>query len=86
MYWVTGVLGFILEELVDIFDPLDAVFARRIGKVAIVESGRLTTETSLVQRPLGQRNLERLLRPSELRQRASIHTHTPDGAGTECEE
>ena len=53
---VGRVVGLVLEELVDELDPLDAVvLAGDLGEVEVVD---LLGEQGLVQRPLGQRDLE----------------------------
>ena len=64
---VSRVVGLVLEELVDELDTLDAVLlAGDLGKIEVVD---LLGEEGLVQRPLGQRDLE----CSRLRPRAWPH-------------
>ena len=51
---IPGVLRFVLEELIDIFDPVDAeLFLRDLGEVERIQFLR---EERLVQRPLGERD------------------------------
>ena len=49
------VFGFVHEELIDVFDGPDAEFSRLLGKIEVVE---LVGEQRLVQRPLGQTQVE----------------------------
>ena len=57
---VVGVLGLVLEELVDVLDPVDAeLLLRRPREVEVVELAR---EERVVERPLGERDFECRLR------------------------